>query len=296
MKRRDGRPRGVSRAEWRLAVAASKKPIPRRRKKSAPSSIPAGGFRRVNGEGFFARVVPAVAPSPLGAVPQVDWDAADEMARNDVFAELLRLDVDPSLAAELARIDPNAWYVVIATVRGGSGSYGVTGGERKGHEITNRVVLVGRGSRLWGRFLHLCDPDGGGSVLVDVEVHEMAIGQNVEEEIFPLWSGQRVTTLAGVGIEGAGEHVLWKLAHDAEVEPRKRGPRRKSGGGMNADERRAEKKRQRERTRRAEKTKARRFALEDSNNPVAAARLRKKRDASVKAHTRKPKPGKGRTR
>jgi hypothetical protein len=254
----------------------------------------------------FARVAAPPTHSPpdivfgssLGPVPgAIDWDQIDEMTRNSVFDELVRIDVDPALAAELARINPEGWYVVVATVRGGSGSAGASDGERRGIDATNRAVFVGRGVRLWGRFLHLCDPDGGGSELVDLEVYELNVpaGDSGEKDSFPLWSGQTVTTVDGEVIEGAGERVLWEQ-RQAEVRARKRGRKKKSGGGMTASERRAEKKRSRERDRRKQKTKAKRRKLEDARDFTAVAAIQRRRETGLRSATRKRKPGKGRTR
>lgn len=231
--------------------------------------------------------------SVLGAVPPpLSQDERDDVARQDVFDELLRLDVDPSVARELANVDPKGWYAVVATVKGGSGRAGKDANVAKSYDDQNRVVLVGQGERLWSRFLNLCDPDGGGSELVDVEVHEMARPGD-KDDAFPLWSGQTVTAASGESIEGSGNRRAWELSREPE---KKRGRPKKAGGGMTAEERRAEKKRERERKRRKRKSSERVKALASAGKLGAANKLQQRRNRGVKSHPRKRKPGKGRTR
>lgn len=220
----------------------------------------------------------------------------DALALESVFDELVRLDVDPWIAQELANIDPRGTYVVVLIVRGGSGRAGHAGPSETYKAATvdeNRVVLVGRGARLWGRFLHLADPDGGDSDIVDVEVFEAPPGE--KDEAFPLWSGQTVTVSDGRVIEGSGQRALWE-AYRAEKAKREGGGRpKKSGGGMNAEERRKYKHAERERKRRARKTSTRARALE-ATDPVAARKIRKRSERARKGRAKKIKPGKGRTR
>jgi hypothetical protein len=282
--------------------------------------FPPAPARKTLGDGPFTRLVGPPTHAPEGTAP--DWRAwgrrrggrtfggggttlgpvpivpsqeqRDELAAMDVFHELTRLDVDPFVAQEIAEIDRDRWYAVVVTVKGGSGSAGAQASERKGGYATNRVVLVGTGVRLWGRFMHLADPDGGGSEVLDVEVHELQTQYGDRPDAFPLWSEQTVTVKGGALLEGAGRQALWMEWH-AEHGTKKRGRKKKSGGSMNATERRKYKAAERARKARAKKTQTRRRALEDAGDAVAGRRLTKRRLAGLKGRTT-TKPGKGRTR
>lgn len=287
----------ASRKKKRGASKGRKRPARKTSRAASPSifkrAVAAPSHRKQQAPGTpFARVAPGAPPggftppqnwrgwgaqraSVLGDVPQIDFDALDELARSDVFSELLRIEVDPAVAAELARVDPNAWYVVVATVQGGSASAGAPD-ERRATDVGTRAVFVGRGVRLWSRFLHTCDPNGGGSVLLDVEIHEVPTGSR--EESYPLWSGQFVRTLDGQEIEGAGDPAKWERS-EYNLGARKRGRPKRGGGGMTADEKRKHNKRvkARERRDRAAREKMRGMSA------VEAARYNKRRRAAIKA-------------
>jgi hypothetical protein len=294
-----------SRKKRGAARKSRKKPPKKRkppRKKPAPSSsifarVRLAPTRKVLAPGSpFARVAPppthfpeGMTPrwgrfsdesSPLGEVPHVSArEEADIQVQNN-FDDFIRLDVDPTIAAELSNLRADQTYVVIAKVRGGSGRAGKDG--RKGREDENTVIQVGSGRKLWGIFAHLADPGAGGSELLDVEVLDAPPAK--KDDAFPLWSGDSITLDDGRTIEGTGQRLLWELERAKDA---KRGkPRKKSGGRMTAEQRRKAKTADRSREKRAKKT-AKRIRELMKTDPTAAIRLRKKSERARNKPKRK---------
>lgn len=206
--------------------------------------------------------------SPLGKVPELDADEFAEMRAQNVMDHLLRLDVDPSIAAELSSIDPRRTYVVRVTVKGGSGREGKS--ERKGAADQNTVILVGSGQKLWGNFQHLADPDGGGSELLDIEILNPAV-QGKGEQSFPLWGGESIALEGGGTVWGTGERARWEatrpVAKTKAARPKRLSKRAKK---LKAGAERSRKYRARQSSARIEK-------LKKEGNVNAAAALTKRR-------------------
>lgn len=104
-----------------------------------------------------------------------------------------------------------------------------------------QAMFVGEAEKLWGD----CIGYASKAPIQDVRIDEL----DDWAEHRPLWDTDSIHTTDGVLVDGHGSRVDWQKDRDE----RKRGPRKKSGGGMTAEERRAQaKQRQAARSRRNE--------------------------------------------
>lgn len=273
-------------------------PVMKRAKRAAPT-------RRHEGAGVFSRVVPAApsnvpedlppsikwsgfrghVSSPLGAVPTSTFDRLRERQAENLRRQLETLDLDPAVAAEVASIDPDGSYVMVATVRG-----------YNGNTRSKDLTFAGRGRALWERVAWLAGSDE--VEIVEIYFVELQAFGDGYQGSYALWKRDAVITADGLRFEGIGDFTYWRRKRDERVggRPKKRRGRLSYEEGTRA----AKAQRQADRRARATKAKIRELnkraqSLDDSGARGLAATLRaeaRKLDRRADAARGKKKKGK----
>lgn len=165
--------------------------------------------------------------------PNPDPDAS---RRGVVFRTLVRRGVPSHVAQEIVDMDPGTHYYLEI--------WGIAGSEIEAVEEeipVKQAVFVGDAERLWQLSMGYASK----ADIQHVEIKELErwIDSTSGDPYRPLFSQDSVTTIDGVRIKGHGNSAEWNAN-------RKRGPRKKAGGGLSADEARDQRKKRKARIRR----------------------------------------------
>lgn len=160
--------------------------------------------------------------------PQRDpAEIALEQKRGAIARILIRRGVPSHVAEEITSMDPGSHYYLEIWGIAGSDPHSIE------YEIpVKQAVFVGDAERLWGLTIGYASK----ADIQHVEIKELErwIDSTSGDPYRPLFSESSVTTIDGVRVRGHGNLAEWNA--------RQRGPKKRGGGGMTAEEKRTKTK------------------------------------------------------